>query len=173
MKTREGIELKKLKTFPSMEWGENGGCCCDIYCNGKKVAEYFNAGEGGCANVTMVGDMTEDQLKDIGIALEERCGMWDNSRFSMSIRRMCAIEEIVEIFLAMKDIQKLYKKYTKDVVNKRMLMAVDFMRTIGKRWGKEEEPTQEDKERFVEFNKMDPKSVSVYYIENEEFFNNL
>ena len=173
MKTREGIELKKLKTFPSMEWGENGGSCCDIYYKGKKVAEYFNDGNGGCARVDMVGDMKEEELKDIGLSLEERCGMLNNYNFPLEIRRASAIEEIVDIFLTMKNIQKLYKKHTKDRENKKMLMAIDFMRTIGKTWNSDKEPTEEEKTKFVEFNKMDKKSLSIYYIENEDFFNNL
>ena len=173
MKTREGIELKKLKTFPSMEWGENGGSCCDIYYKGKKVAEYFNDGNGGCARVDMVGDMKEEELKDIGLSLEERCGMLNNYNFPLEIRRASAIEEIVDIFLTMKDIQKLYKKHTKDRENKKMLMAIDFMKTIGRFWNYKRPPTQEEMTSFIDANKMDKKSVSIYYIENEDFFNNL
>lgn len=173
MKTREGIELKKLKTFPSMEWGENGGSCCDIYYKGKKVAEYFNDGNGGCARVTMVGTMKEEELKDIGLAIEDRLGMIDNKRFPIEIRRSCAIEEIVDIFITMKDIQKQYKKWTKDKENKKMLVAIDFMKTIGRHWSYKRPPTQEEITSFIDVNKMDKKSISIYYIENEDFFNNL
>lgn len=171
MKTREGIELKKLKTFPSTEWGEDGGCSCDIYYKGKKVAEFFNAGDGGDANITMVGDMTKEDLIEIGLNLEERLGMMFNQKYPIEIRRMCAIEELVGIFQTMKYIQKIYNKLTKDKEDKKVLIAIDFAKTIA-RFCKRP-PKQEEITDFIDVNEMDKKSVSVYYIENEDFFNNL
>ena len=44
------FELKKLKHFPSLEWGEDGGTTCDIYMDGKKCGNYFNDGNGGIYN---------------------------------------------------------------------------------------------------------------------------
>lgn len=46
-KTVEGLEVKNLETFPSREWGDEGGMKADIYLNGEKVGHFFNAGDGG------------------------------------------------------------------------------------------------------------------------------
>mgnify|MGYP003290648368 CR=1 FL=1 len=48
-KTIEGIEVKNYQTFPSMEWGENGGLRADIYYKGKYVVQVYNEGNGGMA----------------------------------------------------------------------------------------------------------------------------
>lgn len=41
------LAIKKFKTFPSLEWGDNGGFCCDVYFEGKLQGHLHQAGEGG------------------------------------------------------------------------------------------------------------------------------
>lgn len=48
-KTKENLEVRNYQTFPSMEWGENGGLRADIYFNNKFLARVFQEGNGGCA----------------------------------------------------------------------------------------------------------------------------
>lgn len=49
IKTKEGFEVKNYSTFPSMEWGDDGGMQADLYYNGKKIGQVFQEGNGGCA----------------------------------------------------------------------------------------------------------------------------
>ena len=49
IKTKEGFEVKNLKRFPSMEWGDEGGLQADIYYKGNYILQLYQAGEGGCA----------------------------------------------------------------------------------------------------------------------------
>lgn len=48
-KSIEGLEVRNYQTFPSMEWGEDGGLQADLYYNGKFLARIYNEGNGGCA----------------------------------------------------------------------------------------------------------------------------
>jgi len=48
-KSQEGLEVRNYQTFPSMEWGENGGLQADLYFNNKFLARVYNEGNGGCA----------------------------------------------------------------------------------------------------------------------------
>jgi hypothetical protein len=44
-------EIKNLKTGPSREWGPNGAVSCTLYRDGKRVAKFFDAGDGGEAEI--------------------------------------------------------------------------------------------------------------------------
>lgn len=100
MKTIEGLEIKNLKTFPSMEWGENGGVSCDIYFKNKKIAEYFNDGNGGCADVKMCKNsiITHQELKDMCFTIADRLDPVFAATFTEEIRRMDTIENVVGLF---------------------------------------------------------------------------
>lgn len=50
IKTKEGLEVRNLQRFPSMEWGEEGGLSAELWMNGKIIATVFNAGDGGPAD---------------------------------------------------------------------------------------------------------------------------
>lgn len=50
IKSLEGFEIKNLQRFPSMEWGPEGGLQADIFFEGKKFAQIYDAGDGGCAS---------------------------------------------------------------------------------------------------------------------------
>lgn len=45
--TKEGLSIKNYKTFPSREWGDNGGMQADVYLNGVYVGQVYDAGDGG------------------------------------------------------------------------------------------------------------------------------
>jgi hypothetical protein len=47
--------VKNVKTGPSREFGPNGSYTCNLYKGGKKIAEVFEAGDGGCLRVHWVG----------------------------------------------------------------------------------------------------------------------
>jgi len=48
-KSIEGLEVKNYQTFPSMEWGEDGGLRADLYYKGKFLARVLQEGNGGSA----------------------------------------------------------------------------------------------------------------------------
>ena len=50
VRTLEGLSIKDYKTFPSHEWGDDGGMQADIYLKGTLVGTIFDAGEGGMAD---------------------------------------------------------------------------------------------------------------------------
>lgn len=52
IKTKEGFEVRNLKRFPSMEYGEEGGLEADLYLDGKWAGTIYNAGDGGPASFT-------------------------------------------------------------------------------------------------------------------------
>lgn len=47
--TKEGFDVRDLKRFPSMEWGDEGGLQADVYYKGEKVLTVYQEGNGGCA----------------------------------------------------------------------------------------------------------------------------
>lgn len=50
--TIEGLEVRNLQRFPSMEWGDEGGLQAEVYLNNKLMGTLYQAGDGGCANFT-------------------------------------------------------------------------------------------------------------------------
>lgn len=167
MKTKEKIEIKKFKTFPSMEWGENGGSCCDIYVKGKKVATYFNEGNGGEPNIHMVGEMNYKELKDLCYQANERLGLND-PRYGYEINYSCAIECLIDYLADMKDIQKIYNKEVKKGYNYVM---------IGRTWNKIswcgcKVDRQEEMKKVVDKNLPDIEKT-YYFIDNPNYFDNL
>ena len=58
-----GFELKSIKHFQSMEWGEDGGTSANVYLNGKKVGEYINYGDGGEGRIDYVSKDAEKQTE--------------------------------------------------------------------------------------------------------------
>ena len=51
--------VKNVKTGPSREYGPKGSYTCNLYDGNKKIAEVFEAGDGGCLEVRWVGKRTE------------------------------------------------------------------------------------------------------------------
>jgi hypothetical protein len=51
--------VKNVKTGPSREYGPKGSYTCTLYRENKKIAEAFEAGDGGGLEVGWIGDRTE------------------------------------------------------------------------------------------------------------------
>ena len=51
--------VKNMKTGPSREFGPGGSYTCNLYNGNKKIAEVFEAGDGGELDVRWIGDRTE------------------------------------------------------------------------------------------------------------------
>lgn len=68
IKTKEGFEVKNLQRFPSMEWGEEGGLEADLYYNGKYIMQVYQAGDGGPANISYIGDFYEKNKNEVNEA---------------------------------------------------------------------------------------------------------
>lgn len=113
MKTLEGIELKSVKHFPSMEWGPKGGTSCTIWYQGKKAFEFFNEGNGGCAHITQVGDITEKEFDKIAMQVHARLDPVSQTQYSPEILAMEPIDSMVENLLNLLDNEKQFKKYVK------------------------------------------------------------
>ena len=58
------ITVTNYKTFPSMEWGENGGMEADICVNKIPVVHIFQEGNGGCAFDTVLNKELLSSLKE-------------------------------------------------------------------------------------------------------------
>ena len=72
--TLEGLSIKNLQRFPSMEWGPEGGMSADIYYKGVKVVEVFQEGNGGCASasITQAGEDILGEIRDAGLTFLRR-----------------------------------------------------------------------------------------------------
>lgn len=64
--TQEGFSIKNLQRFPSMEWGDEGGLQADVFYNGQKIFQLYDAGDGGMANyyLTEYGKKTEQEWRE-------------------------------------------------------------------------------------------------------------
>lgn len=63
--TKEGFSIKNLERFYGPEWGEDSAFKADILYNNKKIAEIYQAGDGGCANARLDRSLTQDQIVEI------------------------------------------------------------------------------------------------------------
>lgn len=72
--TQEGFEVKNLKRFPSMEWGDEGGLQADIYYKGSFILTLMQAGDGGCANTYTQPYYREhmDEIKEAAFSFLKR-----------------------------------------------------------------------------------------------------
>ena len=130
IKTVEGIALKNLQRFPSIEFGEEGGLQVDIYLLGKKIGTLYNAGDGGCADFTTDGG-SENYTKlakavfDFLTRADKDFG--PNSQYEWMRKKtsykdisdddiLSAAELIEERFYEFKAVQKIFKKGRKSAV---------------------------------------------------------
>ena len=72
IKSIEDLEVRNVKTFPSMEWGEDGGLEADIYYQGKFAVRIFQEGNGGCALDTERDDAVLKAAKPSILAILKR-----------------------------------------------------------------------------------------------------
>ena len=72
--TKEGFEVRDLKRFPSMEWGDEGGLQADLYYNGLKILQVYQEGNGGCAitYLTEEGSIRLGEIRAKGLEFLKR-----------------------------------------------------------------------------------------------------
>ena len=70
--TKEGIEIKNLQRFPSLEWGPTGGLQAEVCLNGKLIGTLYQAGDGGCANFTYNNSADYAELAKAALAFLKR-----------------------------------------------------------------------------------------------------
>lgn len=63
--TKEGFSIKNLERFYGSEWGEDSAFRADILYNNKKIAEIYQAADGGCADARLDRSLTQDQVTEI------------------------------------------------------------------------------------------------------------
>jgi len=71
-KSKEGIEVKDLQRFPSMEWGEEGGLQAEIYFNGVHVMRVYQEGNGGCACTYNVNEQIMPEFRKAALEFLKR-----------------------------------------------------------------------------------------------------
>jgi len=72
IKTKEGIEIKNLQRFPSMEWGEEGGLAADVYLNKEYIGHLHQSGDGGCASFSGYTREGYNKIAEAGMAFLTR-----------------------------------------------------------------------------------------------------
>ena len=63
--TKEGFSVANLQRFPSKEWGDEGGFQADVLFKSQKIAQVFQQGDGGCADVYFEKDLTKEFLAEV------------------------------------------------------------------------------------------------------------
>ena len=63
--TKEGFSIANLQRFPSREWGDEGGFQADLLLDNKKIAQVYQAGDGGEANVYFESIVSQEQKEEI------------------------------------------------------------------------------------------------------------
>ena len=63
--TKEGFSIKNLERFYGPEWGEDSAFRADIQYNNEKIAEIYQAGDGGCADAHLDKNLTQDKVTEI------------------------------------------------------------------------------------------------------------
>lgn len=69
IKTLEGFEVKNLQRFPSMEWGDEGGCKADVWYMGAYVGTMYQEGNGGSANFDFDRSLCKSKITEINTSL--------------------------------------------------------------------------------------------------------
>ena len=57
-----GFQMKNIKRFPSMEYGDQGGTSATLWLDGKKIGDYIDYGDGGMEEVTYVSKEAEEKM---------------------------------------------------------------------------------------------------------------
>lgn len=109
--TKEGFSIKKMRHFPSLECGENGGTSCSILLHGKKIADFLDVGDGGDARVTWVDKSKRQEYEDLVIATSARLEPEEAKRYGMDIIRMCAVSSLVAFLDDAKENLRLVLKW--------------------------------------------------------------
>ena len=115
------ITCKKLKTFPSTEWGPNGGYCADIYFEGVKQGYFHQAGEGGVYMFHPAFKNSTQPVKS-NEELNKYCKEYfSNNKFARlfacmsqeAVKKYCDLETMVDHYLCMDNVKKAINKMLK------------------------------------------------------------
>lgn len=112
------LSMKKYKTFPSMEWGPNGGYCCDIYFDGVKQGYFHQAGDGGCFDYSKdyknPKAMSEKELGDyVKEYLKENKNARVIANYHLDDLEYVDLETGVNLLAALNDYKKMFNKRNK------------------------------------------------------------
>lgn len=114
------ITCKKIKTFPSLEWGPHGGFCADIYFEGVKQGYFHQDGEGG--NYVFQPDSYSNPAIKNEKELNQYCKEYfKNNQFARlysalsleAIEQFANLETMVCHWMAMNNVKKTIKKMQK------------------------------------------------------------
>lgn len=83
IKTLEGLSVKNYKTFPSREWGNDGGMQADVYLNSTLVGTVYDAGDGGVGDFYPTSTANVDAFKEACFKFLKRKGK-DYFKYSFS-----------------------------------------------------------------------------------------
>jgi hypothetical protein len=107
--------VKNVKTGPSREWGPNGSYTCNLYNGSKKIAEVFEAGDGGCLDVRWLDRKQKE----------------DFVKFAESNTYVCEYDGTTETYSADLYIAKLVEDYETTKRTKRMCRTKTVVRWKG------------------------------------------
>lgn len=93
--TKEGISIRKVKHFPSMEYGDQGGTSCEILLNGRKIADYVDYGNGGEANIDYLEPDRRAEYDSLFSDAIIRLEPGQVKKYGENIVRYCAVSSVV------------------------------------------------------------------------------
>lgn len=112
VRTKEGLSIRKVRHFPSMEYGEEGGTSCDILLNGKPIADYLDVGDGGEARVTYYDPAKRSEYNTLFQDAIMRIDPASVSKYGEQIVRDCATTSLVNYLMDAKELLKVCLKWS-------------------------------------------------------------
>ena len=142
------ITIKNLKTFPSTEFGPQGGYSCSVYVDGKRATIFTEYGNGGPAQV----DQIDSDLCDKVIAQHkpEKCfddeivdsfndvvpGLVQEYETNKNFKRMCKTKTLFKMKSDSKDTVNIWDvKFSTHIKNAlRIKYGYDIVEIINERF---------------------------------------
>lgn len=167
---KNNISLRNVKFFPSHEWGPKGGQDLDIYLNEKKVAHFYNQGEGGEPDIEYTSIKAKKELWD---AINKFASLNENSIDVRTYRSLINIAPdvwtMVELFLMFQDEEKYAKKFFKSHPRFRTLIVKDYDNFMSSNEGREYLHTDVDKMYKILHQKDEAlEAIRLYTNESED-----
>lgn len=167
---KNNISLRNVKFFPSHEWGPKGGQELDIYLNEKKVAHFYNQGEGGEPDIEYNSLETKKELWN---AINKFASLNENSLDARTYRSLIDIAPdvwtMIELFLMLQDEEKYAKKFFKSHPQFRTLIVKDYDNFKSSNEGREYLYTDVDKIYKILYQKDEAlEAIRLYTNESED-----
>ena len=174
--TEEGFEVKNLKRFPSMEWGEEGGLEADLYYKGDKILTLYQEGNGGCATTYMTekGNCILGEIRNAGLTFLKRVdedysgqGKYAHLFANITVQNFrddeweSLINNIEERYDMVKQVKKSFKKGFKTVVACMSKYQFDYLQY------KADNITQKEVDEYFNKSKIENK-YSKFIIFNQQ-----